>query len=149
MGKRKMSMYSAKKRLAMVWLGGASFLFLVLVVQSLFNHYGDRVDQAWGGLLPTIMPTLALIVAVYAAEARGRATSKSGPVDRFTFQLALGLSAFYLLVVSATILVEPFVMRSSIELMQQSNLYLGPLQGVVSAVIGIFFVLRDTAAAGG
>ncbi|MCR9214336.1 MAG: hypothetical protein NXI13_11515 [Proteobacteria bacterium] len=132
-------MSRCKRRLAMIWLliGGA--IFLVLLGQSFFGKYGDLTQDAWGWFLPSVMPTLSLIVTVMVFDAlNGSADDK--PADRFMYLIAVGLSVFYLLIVFSTILVQPLTAIGPIELMNQSNLWLGPLQGLVAASLGAFFV---------
>jgi hypothetical protein len=131
----------SRKVIATLWFIGALLLFSILIVQSLFGKYGSRTEEAWGWFLPTVMPTLSLIVGVLVSEATGRnRSSKSGEVATFMFLLAIGLSALYLMLVVLVLLLQPFTGLSPIEVMKRSNLWLGPLQGLVSAVLGVFFL---------
>ena len=62
-----------RARLSAVWLGGASLILMLVVLQSLLGKYQTKTQEAWGWLLPTIMPTLGMIVSVLgytALEAR-------------------------------------------------------------------------------
>lgn len=132
-------METCKRRLAVVWLIGAGVLFVLMMTQSLTGRYNLQTREAWGWLLPTLMPTMSLIVGVLAMEIRGP-KDKARPVDPFLYHLAMGLSVFYLVVVAATILAKPFLDMTAIEAMNLSNLWLGPLQGLVSAMVGVFYV---------
>lgn len=128
-----------RARLALVWFIGAGIIFLILVIQSMGGRvYGDKVDEAWGWFLPTIMPTLSMIIGVMVLTARQEASDRS--IDGLLFQLTLSLSIIYLLTVAATILAHPLVSASPLELMSRSNLWLGPMQGLVAAALGAFFV---------
>jgi hypothetical protein len=114
-------------RLAIIWFAGGGFLFVILVGQSLTGYYEPRTEDAWGWFLPTVMPTLSLIVGALVADYRrvadqGVAKQQAGPL----FWLGAGLSVFYLLLVALT-------------LMQRSNLWLGPLQGLCVAALAFFF----------
>jgi hypothetical protein len=136
----KVSMTKSKKSLTMLWFLSAGILFLVFIFQTLLGRYGDKVNEAWGWLLPTIMPTLSLIIGVLVIDASGKGI-KMKTADRFFYSLSFCLSALYLLSVALTIFIKPFVAGASpIDLMKQSNLWLGPFQGLVSASLGAFFV---------
>jgi hypothetical protein len=127
-------------RLAIIWLAGGGFLFVILVGQSLTGYYEPRTEDAWGWFLPTVMPTLSLIVGALVADYRKAAVAgqeqQAGPL----FWLGAGLSVFYLLLVALSILLQPLLAETSpLTLMQRSNLWLGPLQGLCVAALGFFF----------
>jgi hypothetical protein len=61
-------------------------------------------------------------------------------IDRFVFWFTFILSGSYLIMVALPILLQPFAPAAPLETMKQSNLWLGPFQGLVSASIGAFFV---------
>ncbi len=133
-----LQMATCKRRLAALWFGGAATLFLLLIVQSTLGRYADRTSDAWSWFLPTIMPTLSLIIGVLVIDAVGRSVAANA--DRFLFRLTLGISTCYLLAVLLVIVMQPFSELEPIDLMNQSNLWLGPLQGLVAAALGAFFV---------
>jgi hypothetical protein len=141
-----MTLTKSKWVFASIWLGGAGLVFLVLVVQSLVGRYGSQSEDAWAWYLPTVMPTLSLIIGVLASDFRAAATSattdaKVLPVSaKGLLWLGVALSVFYLLLVAVTILVQPFLQDvSPIDLMHRSNLWLGPLQGLTAGVLAAFF----------
>jgi hypothetical protein len=128
-----------RRRLAILWFTTGLVLFIVLVLQSVFDRFGDRVEDAWSWFLPTIVPTLSLIVGVLVLDVTsGRDTEKK--VDLFFFWLAFLLSAVYLALVAMTLFLQPFTGVPLLDLMKRSNLWLGPLQGLVTAALGAFFV---------
>ena len=131
---------ASRRRLATVWFIGAGLLFVLLLLQSIFGKFGDKASEAWYWLLPTIMPTLSLIMGVLVSDTLG--SVKTNTVDQFMFRLSFFLSIAYMLVVSLTILLSPFSEQPPLELMNLSNLWLGPFQGLVSAALGAFFVSR-------
>ena len=139
----RISMAKSKKRIATLWFIGAGFLFFLVLMQTILGKYGDTVDEAWGWLLATFMPTLSLIIGVLVLDAFGKGV-KTRTVDRFIFRLTFGLSTAYLLAVALTILLSPFSPSLPLELMQQSSLWLSPFQGLVCASIGIFFVRGES-----
>ena len=138
----KLSTDKCKNLLAAIWFIGSGVLFFVLLLQTIFGRYGDHTSEAWEWFFPNVIPTLSLMLGVFIANALGVAV-QTKTVGRFLFGLALGLSTFYLLVVALTIFSLPFVSPKPSEMiafLRQSNLWLGPLQGLVSASIGFFFV---------
>jgi len=136
---RSLSMETSRRRLAVLWFAGAAVPFTVLLVQTFLGRYGKDAEQAWGWLLPTVVPTLSVIVGVLAVSA-----SKPAPdgvvVDRFFYRLSWWLSAVYLTAVAATLFVQPLTKWPPLELMQRSNLWLGPMQGLVAAALAAFFL---------
>jgi len=135
----QISWQKSKRRLAVLWFCGAGIIFIVMLFQTILGRYGTNISEAWGWFLPTIMPTLSLIIGVLAMDALGNGV-KILTVDRFFFRLSFFLSLAYLVVVSFTILMQPFSPLSAVELMTQSNLWLGPFQGLVSASLGAVFI---------
>jgi hypothetical protein len=125
--------------LGSLWFLGGGFLFILFVVQTILGRYEGKTDVAWAWLLPTIMPTLLLMIGVFAADAMGP-QDEDAAVKPFIFFLSFGISVLYLAAVALTILLQPYSKTPFWELMKQSNLYLGPFQGLVAAAIGIFFV---------
>ena len=135
-------MRRCKRRLASVWFGLAGLIFLLLVIQSVMGHYGAHATDAWGWFLPNVMPTLSLIVGVLVLDQLGGGV-KTRTADAFLYRLALWLSCAYLLLILLSILIQPFAPLPPLDLMQQSNLWLGPLQGLVAGALGAFFVKAD------
>lgn len=134
-----------RTRMASLWLIGGLLILFVLVFQSLMGRYGGKVAEVWGWLLPTLMPTLTMILTVLGYSALSAALS-GVIVRRDFFTIAFWLSAFYLTLVALTILIQPWAATTpdeALALMQMSNLWLGPMQGLVSAVLGVLFVTRQ------
>jgi hypothetical protein len=138
----KVSMQQCKRRLAILWFISSSFLFIIMLIQSFLGHYGNDITDAWGWFLPTVMPTLSLIVGVLVSDALGKGV-RIQKVSNFLFRLAFSLSLAYLLVVILTILFQPFSTLAPLDLMKQSHLWLGPFQGLVSASLGAFFIRSE------
>lgn len=134
-----------RSRLARVWLAGGGGIFLILVLQSLLHVYGDLTQEVWGWFLPTLMPSLGMIVTVLTYTALD--PLMTGSVVRRTFvSIALWLSILYLVTVILTILIQPFAAKNPVEavgLMRTSNLWLGPFQGLVASALGVLFVSKQ------
>jgi hypothetical protein len=141
----------ARWSLARLWFIGSGVIFVLLVAQSTGTIYDGALQTVWGWALPNFVPTLALMVSVFAADAlKPYSETDSSKVREPFYKLARGLSIFYLFVLLATILSEPIFLYfrqgtkvSAIDLLQVSNLWLGPLQGVVVAALGVLFFLKD------
>lgn len=133
------SLDGVRNRLAGLWFLGAVLIVGIVVLQSLLGKYGDRTENAWEWLLPTIMPTIGMIVSVLGYSALD-ATSSRFAVRKSFYRIAIYLSVFYQFLVLLTILIQPVVGTDPIELMHTSNLWLGPIQGVVASALGVLFV---------
>lgn len=125
----------AQKRLLILWTISGLFLFLLMVLRTSGNIYGEKTNDAWSWFLPTIFPTLSLMVTVAIADQRSNEQS-----NKFLYKLAFFLSGFYHLLVLFTILNPIPNVNTPLQMMKVSNLWLGPLQGVVAATLGAFFV---------
>lgn len=129
-----------KKRFAKLWFICGGLIFVIVVLQSIFGKYTDRSNEVWEWFLPTIIPSLSLILGVLVIDSKSQTHAKI-KVDKFLFNLSFYLSLSYLLLVSLTILLSPFVesIITPIDLMKKSNLWLAPFQGLVSGSLGAFF----------
>jgi hypothetical protein len=130
----------ARKILTLLWLIFAALVCTVLLIQTQTGKFEDKVNEAWGWFCQVILPTLSLIITAYFAE--GPASNDKSRVEKFRFQLAFGLSFFYLAVVSSTLLFAPST-TALISWLHQSNIYLGPIQGIAAAALGMFFIKKE------
>jgi hypothetical protein len=138
-----LSLDKVRSRLAYLWLSLGSLIFLIMVIQSLLGKYEPDTQNAWGWLLPTIMPTLGMIITVLGYTALEPNASNS-EVRKSFFGIAFYLSAAYLVLVLITLLIQPFVPAANpVQLMHTSNLWLGPFQGLVASALGVLFVSKQ------
>jgi hypothetical protein len=135
----RISMDVSQKRLATLWFIGAGFLFFLLLLQTMKGVYGDKAGEAWSWLLPTFMPTLLLIVGAIVNKARLQNTQDT-TVDRFMFIISFYLSIAYFIALILTFILSQFSAQSPLTQLKLSNLYLTPIQGLVSLALGAFFV---------
>lgn len=141
---------TARWWLCAIWFGGAALIFGLLIVQSLMEVYEDKVQAVWGWALPNIVPTLSLMVGVLASTALvDTAAADSISVRRPFVWLAIGLSVFHLLCVALAILIQPALPSHApgkpfdvVRSLATSNLWLGPLQGLVAGVLGTLFFTK-------
>ncbi len=134
----------AQKKLMILWCLGGLLVFLILIIRTVGNEYGSKVDDAWSWFLPTVIPTLSLMITVAIVDFT-QTSSEDKQSDRFLYRLAFWLSFVYLLLVFFTILDPMPSGNDPIEFMKESNLWLGPLQGLVAAILGAFFVKSKNA----
>lgn len=133
---------ACQRQLALMWFFGGGLVFLLMVVQTLLGKYGNQSERAWSWFLPTILPTLTVIAGALAYDARQ--PNLDATVDQFAFRSSLGLSIFYLVLVLSTLIFQPFTGKTPLDLMNVSNLWLGPVQGLVGIFLGLFFGSRKT-----
>lgn len=132
---------TCQNRLAAVWFLGSGIVFVLILIQTLAGKYGSGAEAAWGWLMPAILPTLSLIVGATAYHASR--PKRDLTVSRLAYRVALGLSVFYLLLLLATLLVDPLTPTTPLQLMELSRFWLGPVQGLVGLALGAFFVSRE------
>jgi hypothetical protein len=133
------SFSKGQQRIAILWFFGGGLAMIILIAQSIAGTWGTWVSDAWSWLLPTILPTLTLIVTTVVVESTQQRTART-EVNWFAYYLCLGLSAFYLICVVTILIAVNFVQTKPLELMKMSSLWLAPLQGLLSGIIGVFFV---------
>ena len=129
----------AQRRLTITWGIGALLLFSVMFLQTVFGHYGERVQDAWEWFLPTIMPTLSLIIGVWVTDIQSRRV-KSKTTNKFLYHLSLTLSIVYLLMITLILFLQPIASIPPLELMKQFSLGLTAVQSLATASLGAFFV---------
>ncbi|MGO6744394.1 hypothetical protein ACCS93_18235 [Rhizobium ruizarguesonis] len=143
-----MDLESARTELLVIWLSGGGVLFLILTVQSIFGRYGTELQSIWSWFIPNILPTLSLMIGVIGATALSPTTQQAKRVKRSFFRLSRALSLFYLVLIALTIMLEPFTKTPVLELYTSSNYFLGPIQGLAVAALGVLFVTQDTTKGG-
>lgn len=137
-----LTMQTARKRLALVWFVGAGVCFVVLLFISFFANLGN-LARLWEWFLPAIVPNLSLIIGVLVYTQRQQDTVEIR-VDEFLYRLALGLSLLYVLLLVLPLVFFPATGKSLPELLDISSLWLAAVQGLVTGVMGAFFVRQDS-----
>jgi len=149
------SAFKCRKKLAILWFIGAGILFVLLMVQTFSGKYEiiitgeepqNKTEEAWSWFLPTVMPTLALMMGTFFSNLKKK--DEGIMIEIFKYRFARNLSIFYLLSVASTFFLCPFFSKSQLELMKLSNFGIAPLQGLVCAIIGAFFLSQKAKQAG-
>jgi cytochrome c-type biogenesis protein CcmH/NrfF len=133
------SFSKGQQSIAILWFIGGGLAMTILIAQSMAKTWGSWVSDAWSWLLPAILPTLTLIISTVVVESTQQRKSRT-EVNSFAYYLCIGLSAFYLICVLTVLLSINFVQIKPLDLMKMSSLWLAPLQGLLSGIIGVFFV---------
>jgi hypothetical protein len=144
---RMIPLDNVRTKLATIWLVGVLLILSIVIVQSLFGHFGNDIQGVWEWLLPAVMPTVGMIISSIGATALIHISTES-VVRRSFARTAEILSIFYLLLVLFTIVIQPKVapndISGSLQLFHTSNLWLGPLQGIVASSLGVLFASKES-----
>lgn len=144
---RRVSLAATRRSLTVIWFSGAALPALIVMAQTVGDRYSGRSEEAWAWLLPTILPTLSLIVGALVMDVRQGPTRRRPTVDSFVAKFSKLLSIAYLLIVVATILMIPIAELYSatdpLTFLKMSNWWLAPLQGFVTAMLGALFASRE------
>ena len=136
----RLPVVSCQWRLAWAWFIGAGLTFLLLLTQTTSGKYGEQYTKVWSWFLPTVVPTLTLVIGALVYDAKDQPSTAT--IDKRMFTLSLILSIAYLFLVLGTLLSTPFSRATPVEWIGQSHLWLSPVQGLVSSALGAFFVSR-------
>jgi len=131
----------SKRWLALVWLIGIVLPGGLLFVQSLLGFYGDDTTDVTRWFIAAVSPSGGLIVAVLVADA-GTPRGEDRRVETLVFQIALGVSLLYLAALWLLILYARAAEGGLPQLAKELGGWLSGLQGVVTLVLGVFFVRR-------
>lgn len=141
-----LTLASARNRLAALWLITAAFLVLLMIAKSLFGAFdvddtAAGVTEAWAWFMPAVMPTLALIIGSLTLDV-GKSERKTSVL--FPFRVAFWISMFYLgLLLLALVFIPASDAKGPMYALTTSNIWLGPIQGLVAASLGWFFMAKD------
>lgn len=128
---------SARKKISILWSVFGGVLLTLFILQFLNGKFEDKTNDAWVWLSANLLPFLTLVCSGYIIERKRR---RSSQIDRIYYRLCFACSTFYLIVLLYIILSSPFSEASIIDYYKESNIFLIPLQSIVSGMIGIFFV---------
>jgi hypothetical protein len=141
--------------LSIIWFAGSGVLFLLIVAESAIGSvYQGQLSELWGWFLPTVMPTLSLILSVMGAGAV-EPPSPAQPIKEALvrsdfYAISYWLTWMYLVLILATILAQPAARyawgedQKAVEVLKTSSLWLTPVQSLVVVAIGVlFFTRRD------
>ncbi len=135
-------------RLLSIWLYGGLATGVLLIVLTLSGRYESNADKVWSWFIPTIVPTLSLMIGVIAAEAMlpPERRGEHSVEQRFA-GLATRLSCAYIVVLFGTIVATTIAAaldtsgepKTAAEWLLSSNYWLAPFQAFAAVAIGAVF----------
>lgn len=143
-----MPLEKARGHLGLVWFGGSALMVVIFAIQSLYGVYEDKVTEVWGWLLPNVMPTLSLMLGVFGSTAIVQSAERSEITVRVSFyRLAIAMSVLHFAFIVAVTVVYMLQFQqpeldsefNPLRPFNVSNLWLGPMQGLVAATISTLF----------
>src|SRR5436853_5848 len=102
-----MPLEEARSALFVIWTIGGGLALVILMLQSMFGRYGAQLQTVWSWFIPTVVPSISLMLGVLGATALVSKSTDPESVRRFFFQVARYLSFFYLCILLITIAIEP------------------------------------------
>ena len=129
-----------QRRLTMLWLIGGGASFLLLFIQATGGKHDATVSE-W--LLPAIVPTLTLMIGALVTlsmAAKPKEGEEPPTSDRFLYRVAMGMSAFYLLLLFVVLVQSAF--GDIKETIKSVGLMITSVQGLVGLALGAFFVKK-------
>jgi hypothetical protein len=128
-------------RLLILWAGLGGLALVVLLIQvAPGGVYAGRSSDLLDWFLPTVMPTISLMVGTLVAEKRAE---PSPTVDRFAYRLALWLSVLYLLIVIVALLAFADS-RTPLDDLRGSAKLITAIYGLVGLALGVLFVTQKS-----
>ena len=128
----------ARAALTLLWGAGSSPVFITIVYMTVMDRFGTAWETPWTWISPLLFPILGLIIMAVTA---GKSANDDKEVkSSHVFWFTLILSMTYLATIYVIIFMQPFSKLPLERSMQISGWYLGPLQGLVTAALGKFFV---------
>lgn len=129
-----------QRRLFVTWAASSGVLLAIALVQTLpaSGVYHDSASAVWDWLLPTLVPTLSLMLGTVV---RPGAPDAAATVDAFTYRVAWWASLAYLLVV----LVLLFAFATSenpARQLAESGRVVTALYALVGVALGTFFASK-------
>ena len=133
-----------QRRLLALWAGVSVAAFAIVLVQTgPGGAYERDAGAVWDWFLPTIVPSLSLMLGTVLADAR--ATPGDVPrvtVDALAYRIAFTTSVLYLLLVVALLLMYAQAASPGAALREQGRL-VSSLYAIVGLALGTFFVSRE------
>jgi hypothetical protein len=74
--KKMIPIEDVRSGLFLVWSFGAGIPLLILILQSLAGRYGAEVQSVWSWFIPTVVPSISLMLGVLGATALSGESTK-------------------------------------------------------------------------
>jgi hypothetical protein len=135
----RLSLVRCQRSLLFAWLAGLSPAITLMITRTMLGGYSGKEHDIWAWFVPMFLPTLSLMIGAYSSSVL-KEEIDSITVDRFFYQISLGFSAVYLVLLCLVIAYQPFSSSPTLEFFSRSSIFLGIIQGMTSGCIGVFFV---------
>ena len=121
--------------LLMTWGVGAIVVFVVLLIQHMGGAFGSDASRAWGWYTATALPALSLLTGSFIADG-----GRNEQIDKAAFKFVLAVSLFYLVILVLASMRYAFQSsHTALDVLADSSVFLGPVQGLVSLSLGRLF----------
>lgn len=136
----KINFFIARKNLFLFWLFSFAVIFFFFLGQTIMGRYYGIENEAWGWLLPNLLPTLMLMTSSFFATHKGSSLNISLEIDRIYYQLSLFLSVLY--IVTILVILVSYSPRAGkiLDYYRSKSTILASIQSLVSLSLGFFFV---------
>lgn len=130
-----------KRKIASLWFIFSGLIFLAMFLQAIIGKFENYNQEAWGWFSALVLPNLSLMLSVFISDFNKNIT-KQLEVDIFFYRLTFGMSFLYLISILLVLIIQPtsLTQKPIILLMNESYIFLGPFQGLVSGSLGFFFI---------
>jgi hypothetical protein len=147
-----------RKKLLLIWCIGFLIPFALLIFQFGSGKYGGKSLEMLGWLTSLTLSTILLMVGVMVSnpvtpeedekpEEKMTAREKKEKKERdaraahnkFVFNITVGVSLLYLLIINGVFFVEPLVSSKPQELTRDYKIFLAVFDSLLSLLIGYFF----------
>jgi hypothetical protein len=141
---RTKSRLNRKLVLTLLWWTWGLLLVVFAVALSQDEVLFPNPADVWSWFVPNIFPTMTL---VGAGAYGGRNTpARAGEGSTALFILAVAASALYLALLTQA-LANALITMQPTKSLSTANLWLGPLQGIVTSLLGFFFITSGSGGA--
>jgi hypothetical protein len=132
---------TAKMSLSLLWLVAVAPLILILILRQMEGFYdipSTDPKDVWSWVSQFVLPGVTLVAGAWTVST---SSADKGPVGNpSVFWIAMGMSAFYLVVLYLVVALQAGSSAPWPETFKQSALYLGIIQGAVIGIVGKFFI---------
>jgi len=136
-----------QQKLARLWFLLSGLLLIIMLVQILSGKYSNYYLDAGSWFSQTVIPTLSVITTALVYTNIKREKFINRKVDEFYYKAVRNISIFYFLLIFLIIAMQSTAYKTiglnGLELLQTSSFFLGLLQGLLNAFIGIFFIKSE------
>ena len=143
----------ARKKLVVQWMVFSALIFTLFLIQTLTGRYEKYEGEVWEWLFKFITPTLSLMLGVLISQVSSPASEVD--TDILYFRTATWASYFFLFVLLLSAFLIPFIHlqqnrnlsitdtpKPIVEAMKTYNIFLLPLQGICTLILGLFFTKK-------